>query len=708
MFSLLSPLALWLAPLIAVPLVLALMGRARPAVRDFPSLLPVRASLQRAMKRHRLKNLLQLILRTLAITCLVLAAAGPVWRGCDRNTVLAPPARAALLFPNNVYAAIPVPGEDGAEGPSTEGVRFARLQAALDSLTASGAGGVLVEPVIPESELPVAEDVGGSGRARTHDAGRHVERYGAPAEATARLFQKLVPDNPDAGAVHAFVPVFSARDLAALALAARPWLESRPGAQLIVLDHGDAAERLTPFGRARFDHVREGLVDISVETSAGAAGWRGAGEDGARDARVTEGKAAYSVPLAGHLPTAQWIAGTFVVDAQDPARPVHAVADHPVAYRIPPPTILCHVGSRDAFLSLASLGEGSEGGAPAARLRVRALDPAGGVEETCDALYLADPSVETAAWLSRAATRLRSGGVVILETGPNTDAALWNRNLLAPLGVGRLTEVVEEQAATRATPALNAVRASRWGNPGVVKKRFGFRAENGTATLLETTAGKRATDAAHDASRAVLVERRVGKGRLLVWTTSLSNPGWSDIGLGPWAVLAHQAVLADEGLSEGEERRVDTDSLAWWPASGSAVETAPRVQDPAGRPFPRVAAEAGGWTLGPFPRAGLYRITPHAQGAPDARNADSVAWLAATLAPPPPPPREADWKAFEEALGPTAWARTRRIDASGDWRSLYGGVNARAALLALAALLLFAEGVVSLRLSRASRREAPR
>ena len=112
---------------------------------------------------------------------------------------------------------------------------------------------------------------------------------------------------------------------------------------------------------------------------------------------------------------------------------------------------------------------------------------------------------------------------MILEAGPRTDAAFWNRHLLAPLGVGRLTERRNgAETPVRATSALNAARAQRWGNPGAVSTHFGFRAERGTVTLLETTAAARATDSAV-AAPVSPVQRRlgrseVGSGRRSEWT----------------------------------------------------------------------------------------------------------------------------------------------------------------------------------------------
>src|SRR5215217_3404931 len=103
MFSLLNPFLLWFAPLLAAPLLIHFLGRAEPKTRDFPSLLPVQGILARAMQRHRLKNWLLLLLRTLMLLCLLLAAANPVWR----TRGFAPPAATGLLLHNGVYGEAP-------------------------------------------------------------------------------------------------------------------------------------------------------------------------------------------------------------------------------------------------------------------------------------------------------------------------------------------------------------------------------------------------------------------------------------------------------------------------------------------------------------------------------------------------------------------------------------------------------------------------
>ena len=77
MFSFLSPVSLWLGALLAIPLVIHFLGRQRLRKEPFPSLLLLQEQFAKSMHRHRLKNLLLLVIRTLLILCLLLALANP-------------------------------------------------------------------------------------------------------------------------------------------------------------------------------------------------------------------------------------------------------------------------------------------------------------------------------------------------------------------------------------------------------------------------------------------------------------------------------------------------------------------------------------------------------------------------------------------------------------------------------------------------------
>jgi hypothetical protein len=692
MFSFLAPSLLWLAPLLAVPLAIALLGRAQPKTRDFPSLLPVRESLQRAMRKHRLKNWLQLILRTLAILFLLLAAANPVWR---TGVALQPPRVAAVLVHNGAYAAA---------GPDA-------LLAGLDSLTQ---GNTVVEPLLPEVYTQVE--------------GRRAARFGSSLDGYTRLLQSASESRGD---VHVYAPVYNSRDLAALARVAGPWLETHPDAQLIVVDHDETGAHLQAFDPVQAAFEKEGVISLRANTEAARTApiWaparsRFSGGGPVRSARIrSEGGqtlAEITIPVPEQS-GGTWIIGTLSLNATDSVAHSNTAITNATAnagayatyssvaaaFRVPPPALLCHVGGREAVASLATLGTGGP------RLRVQSLlSPGSGsvnappATGACDLLYLADPPDADAALLQRAAAVIRSGGKVVLETGPHTDPVLWNRNLLVPLGIGRLTTVVtrdkdsksgKDKTAHMRRPALAALgmRADRFGRPGTVSTQFGFLPAAGTEVLVAT--GDEASTI-----EPVLLHRRIGRGELLLWTTSLSNPHWSDIGLGPWAALAHQAFLAKAWAAGIESRTVDTDSLLLLPALGTDAldgkdggdERPPHVIDPDGKPFTRIRSEPGGWVAGPFDKPGLYRVE-----SSEAADPGTTQWFAANLARPPAAATSDDWEVFRETIGKDAWKKTTVLKAGKDWRDLYGGLHLRLGLLGIAALLLFAEGVVSLRLT---------
>ncbi len=700
MFSFLTPALFWLAPLLAVPLAIALMGRAQPKTRDFPSLLPVRESLQRAMRKHRLKNWLQLILRTLAILFLLLAAAGPVWRG---HSLLQPPGSAILLLHNGAYAALPSPGT----GEPLFDQQNA-LHRQLDSLTG---GNTYVERLIPDEGIPGAT----VGKNTENDVSMtpFVARFGSPAEGYTRLLHNgayAARRSGRQGTLHVFVPIFDTREADALAKAARPWLEAHPEARLIVTDYGSTAARLRAFGPVVADFTKEGMVTLHAPSAAAQQPPRWSTARTQRPASVKTGggvtRVEVVIPLSEQRGT-QWISGTFTLQDADSARNKVAFASVSAVFRVPPPATLCHVGPRGAAASLATLGEGGQ------RLRIRSLVPENLGMTTdwtdCKLLYLANPPNADAALLARAAAVIRSGGKVILETGPHTDPVLWNRNLLVPLGLGRLTvagPVAASRSPVAAYPvaaglATVGIRAERWGAPGKVTTAFGFQPATGTTVLLTTES--RTGDALKGTKPLpLLVERAVGGGEILLWTTSLSEPTWSDIGLGPWAALAHQAILAKAWAAGIESRSIDTDSqLVIADADkgeGEDVgEGTLRVFGPQGDRFREMRGEPGGWILGPFNRQGVYRV----------ESAHDTTWFAATLAEPPPPFQASDRVRFRELLGETAGRQTLLLDADEDWRKLYGGVRLRSVLLGIAALLLFAEGVVSLRLTNLSNLTKP-
>ncbi len=638
MFGLLNPLALWLAPLIAAPLIIHWLGREPPRARDFPSLLLVRGKLAQAMRRHRVKNWWQLLLRTLVLLLLVLSAANPVWRLHFGGAGLPSPQAAGLLLANDAYGAVPA-------GRTTVLRQQDHLRRSLDSLTA---GHCTTEPLLRDATVSPAARLG---------------RY---AEGVTQLLRRA----GSAASFQLYLPVFAWSDLEAVRGTLAQALRAHPGWRLVLTEYPEAAAALSPFGDLHLAFPKPGFAEVRARRRAGVADFANAVWTPVNASPQTVPAAADSFSLTFPLPPSGWMAGELAPPAAAAAR--FAFAHTPISLRVPAPATLCHVGN--PFASLASLGQGG------LRLHVQTLaSPQALQNSTCDVLYLADPAGLDADALERAAEILRGGGKVIVGLGRNTDPSLLNRGLLEPLQVGRLTTLASH-AAKAVRPETAALArlgwpAAAWGDPGNVNTEITFIPDPGTAVLL--TAG----------GDPILAYRQVGRGALLLWTTDVNNPDWTDLGLGPWLALVHQAFAAGTWSAGSGLLEVASDSVFHW---SGAEDTALRVRDPQGAEFFRVRRDPGGWSLGPFDRLGIYSV---------ATGSDTLR-LAVRLQPGPAPAAAA-WKG-ERARFLAEWGALRprlflrRADAAGP---LYGGWRLRTALLVTAALLLLLEGFISLRLA---------
>jgi hypothetical protein len=670
-FGLLNPFALWLAPLLAGPLLIHFLGRLEPKLRDFPSLMPVRGRLTQAMQRHRLKNWLQLLLRTLALLFLLLAAANPLWRS---SHALTPPQASCLLIHNGAYGAIPMTRETIAG--ETVLASEKRVQRGLDSLTFGH----------NETELLFPEMTGGESAAR----------FGHYSEALSRLLSRVGAEKGmnRLASVHLYIPVFDWRDLEESQEILLRALEQNPGLRIVLTEYPEAPEKLSPFSEFTVGFPKENIavLQAGILPSSGSttALWNPTGES-PREIPIAKDSVRIQIPLsfAASVSTpskATWLSGEVSLAPSFGERfayPSVAVSAH-----VLPPSTTCHVGN--AFVSLASLGKGGP------RSQIKSFADAQELgSEHCDFLYLADPKDADASLLEKAAEIIREGGKVILGVGPNSDLTLLNRNLLEPLGVGRLSELMQHnpiavKANAEAFSSLG-MHTQNWQEPGTVKSHVVLvhdGKDKGTTVLL--SAGE----------DPILVHRKIGNGSLLLWTTDVDDPDWTDLGLGPWVVLINQAFAAGTWNSGIGIQGVASDSAFLLLASESDEV---HVTDPAGSPFQGLERDPQGWRIGPFDRLGLYRIEWH-HGGTTPGTPDDTSWLAVNLAAnrlpselqsEPSATRAQD--RFLSALGPLRSQVVIR-EAGDDWRNLYGGFRLRTWMLVAAALLLFLEGLVSLRL----------
>jgi hypothetical protein len=107
--SFLQPFALFALTAAAIPTLLHLLGRRLPPVVLFPAVRYLTATEREHSRRLKLRNLLLLILRTLVIVLLVLAAARPIARiGAGRSH---PPTAVAVVLDNSLSSRAVVDGD---------------------------------------------------------------------------------------------------------------------------------------------------------------------------------------------------------------------------------------------------------------------------------------------------------------------------------------------------------------------------------------------------------------------------------------------------------------------------------------------------------------------------------------------------------------------------------------------------------------------
>ncbi len=640
MFGLLNPFALWFIPLLAAPLVIHFLGRSQPTLKDFPSLLPVRGQLTQAMRRHKLKNWLQLLLRTLAILFLLLAAANLLWR--PRHG-FAPPVATGLLIHNGAYGAIPLAKtKDKTVLQDLEG-----MQRGLDSLTL---GHGHVEFVLPDASNRISS-----------------ARFGRYSDALSKLLKEAHGQSP----VHIHLPVFDWSDMEESRPLLIKALTENPGLRVVLTEYPEASGHLAPFTHWSLNFPKENIASLKTRFSSsnpasGEVFWTPSG--GSPRAIST---AKDSIELQVPFSQPGWIRGE--LSLPPPQGDGFAYPAAAIIARIPPPLTLCHVGN--AFASLASLGRGG------LRLQIKSFaDSHGPGSEPCDFLYLADPKEMDAGLVGRAAEIARGGGKVILGLGSNTDMALLNRSLLEPLDIGRLTQLKRQDAAAvqvhAAAFASLGMHVGTWGDPGKV------------TTHLALSPGAKATVLLSSGTDPILIYCKTGRGSLLLWTTDINDREWTDLGLGPWPALIHPAFVSGSSMVHSGLQWVASDST-FLLASGESDEL--RVTDETGTTFSRTQRDPDGWRIGPFDHLGIYRLELHRDKGAD------TSWLAVGLAENRLQTEEGSKGRFMEGLGESrSQVLVREADA--DWRTLYGGFRLRLPLLILAALLLFLEGVVSLRL----------
>lgn len=601
MFSLLNPISLWLGALIAVPLVIHFLGRQKLDKRPFPSLLLVREKLARSMHRHRLKNLLLLLIRTLLILCLLLALSNPVLESLKAIPGAAAPAGPSVaLIHNGIYGAL----RSGQEG-SGDLLELQRLR--LRARDSADGLRTLSIPIIADG--PGAREVS--------------ERFGDYGEAVGRLVSSL-GDRP--GTALAQIPVFAWTDLAPAKGSLLRALAANPGLRIDLSEFGQAAPKVNAFAslkssaspeaptvklQARLNPAAETDPARIEVTLNGRFFQEVASEDGRvevtlplGDAPRTSGKLSFPgeafavrdlhfcFPEAGGWMLAH--AGSSLASLPSLGRETYFRRILHVASARDIPWNGIATGSRIQGGSRRAAGEGAAVGTGR---------PAPGKPRL---VYLSGERGVPADAYARAVEFVKHGGSLIIGAGRESDVPMLNRFLLQPLRLGRLGNLVENAGTipvktdAQAMAGLGRLPRDPGAVTGAVRKRFAFAPDSGVDVLLSQ--GGR--------GEAVLAARTFHRGHVLLWTTDIDDLEWSDLGVAPFTPLLHQAFQEAGSRERAANATVASDSVHTAPidpgAGGSGIGM--EVRDPEGRIFTKVRADGSRLRIGPFDKLGIHRV----------------------------------------------------------------------------------------------------
>jgi hypothetical protein len=636
MFTLLNPIGLWLGAALAVPLMIHFLGRQRLRKQPFPSLLLVQERFSKSMHRHRLKNLLLLIIRTLLILCLLLALTNPVMEAGMSASAKggsagggAKPDVAVALIHNGIYgrlaSAAPGPESGAAAGNDREGgspaldAQIRRLRA-LDS--AAGAKSRTV-PVIADG--PGVLEIS--------------ERFGDYVDGVRRAVEALEA-NP--GTARLLLPVFDWNEAAAAQGELERALKEFPGLRVLLADYGATPARLNAFSalKATASHDAPTLrVSARVEDEDAASGRRiqiFLNGRPLQEAAIAGGRAEATLPLGDGSRTV----GGFSLSA---AGAGFAAPNLFFCFPDAGQWTLAHSGS--TLASLPSLGReayfrrivhvAASKDIPWGLSRTGGLGGgAGGGRAGAGELrlvYLSGERGTRADAYARAVEFVKQGGRLIIGVGRESDIPMLNRFLLQPLRLGRLGNLVEAAPGAPPVPVTADRQALQRigrlppepGNLGVVRKRFAFTPDSGVGILLAQ--GGPAGPGAPNPDGAVLAYRDFHRGQALLWTTDIDDLEWSDVGVSPLTPLLHQAfqeagageravnlAVASDSIHTVTLDRGDAAAQALAGPSGSSGSTASsagiEVRDPEGRPFTKVRAEGARLRIGPFDKLGIHLI----------------------------------------------------------------------------------------------------
>lgn len=541
---------------VVIPLVVHLLRRRRPRPTLFPGLVLLLGAQKRSARRRRLRDLLLLLVRMALLAAVALTLAGP---HCSQSVDVPESAgrdQVAVILVDDTLSMRYRRG-----GRTLFAAARERVRALLDVLPATAPVGLLT---LTDTGRQLAELSLDRDRLRRTAAGLNPTWRAARAQDGLERAQVLLRDGP-VGKPRA---IYFITDLTRAGLLPNVTLD--PDVSLQVIDVG------------RYPLPNLGVVDLKLQPTDGVSkhrtfgvrvrnataravkgvtvGLRAGGKDLAQGrldlAPHTSGKVTLKVPVKSLPADARFVEAVIAPDAlgADDTRVVSL--GRPTRVRV----LLVDGDPRETrhddevfYLeaALRALGEG--------RLRISVQVVAGGDLQSAALDALDVVILAHVATLRRPVVRsltkfVRRGGGLLITLGSQVSPQYYNQVLGSALLPGRLRSIrtggISGGAGTRgrytlagASPAL----ARAVSDPATRKAlltsrvyRHGLVSPRGHRVLLRLLGGA-----------PLLIERRIGRGRVLLWTTSIDRD-WTDLPLRPaFLPLVRALVLRASGQSEG-------------------------------------------------------------------------------------------------------------------------------------------------------------
>jgi hypothetical protein len=596
MFTLLNPFVYWLGFLSLIPLVIHFLGKSRTKKILFPSLLLIEKPLVHSTRRHRLKNLLLLLCRTLLVVCLLLALGKPVF--VPRKTVGNTIANPVVLLNNGAWSFLGV----------DDGHTLLTLQKSLiTSLDTLAPDRVLVVPLISST--------GGKMRKSGY------WRFGRYDTALEKIETLLAGEK----ATHLYIPVMRWQALSGLSEKIETLCRVHPLLNVYLLDYSGFTLRPIGLERPDFSFPPE-KPEIIITSRLNPATLKGEGPVKIRltlNGRLkgeniveTGDDATQPGSIQFNIPKQKYVTGCLTRFRQAGFGPYDR---HFFSFLSPGNLRILHVGSD--LTSLAALGKPGyaksihhvaelTGGALLNNLGQYNLICLSNAAITSDGVY------------PKLLEYVRTGGTLVVSLGDRSDIPRLNREILVPAKMGyagasgpgpsgkeKVSIHLNADALDFEEPAFDGITLE-----ARVSRQFKFMRDQNARVVLSTKTGP------------LLLRSDVLKGRLFLWITDPDNLEWTTLGFSAFLPLWYRTLLHDDTQEKWPSRQVDSDSIYIHNIPQNTLFQ-PVIQDPEGRPFNAVRKQYGHIHIGPFPDLGLYRLL----------NGEDTTLLAVNLAALPEP-----------------------------------------------------------------------